>query len=351
MILRSAIRTAVVGLLAAGLSMPTLASADTADAERAGASCHAVQRKVAIAPGRSATVKISGTLCVPTRWSPGKSAVDVLVHGGSYNSSYWDWAQYARKYSYVRRATADGRATFAFDRPGTGASDRPLSTGVTVSSDAYVLHQLISWLRSRDYQTVNLVSHSIGGLVAIEEAARYDDIDRLVVTGMLHGTGVGLGGAGTFVDFYPALLDSKFAGTTLDPGWMTTLPGTRAFMFYSAKNADPAVIRYDEAHKDVTTELTLLTSALANKLPPPLNSTNRVRVPVLVTVGQEDALFCGLLLNCASDRAVYRNEAPYYSSAESLTVKTFPRTGHNMMLHPSVDASYALISDWLERTS
>jgi hypothetical protein len=36
-----------------------------------------------------------------------------------------------------------------------------------------------------------------------------------------------------------------------DPGYLTTVPGTRGAAFYDTASADPDVIAYDEAHKDV----------------------------------------------------------------------------------------------------
>lgn len=346
MIISGALRRAVAGVLAAGFTVATALVSTPASAEQAASSCRYVERTVALTEGAPPAATISATLCVPATWSASGRQVDVLVHGGSYNRSYWNWPQGDGKYSYVRRALADGRATFAYDRLGVGESSRPPSTRVSVGTDAYVLHQLVRGLRA-DYPTINVVTHSIGGLVGIEEAARFGDIDRLVVTGMLHGTGVGIGGLRTFTNFYPAMLDPVVSADTADVGWVTTLPGTRDDVFFHPPAADPAVIAYDEAHKDVTTELTLATSALVNKLPPALNSTSRVRVPVLVMVGEHDALFCGLLLDCRDRQAVQQSEAAFYPRAASLTILTVPDTGHNLALHRSSNITHSTVSEWL----
>src|SRR5262245_18319792 len=120
MTLASAARFAAAGLLVAVslTAMPALAD-DATDPV-----CHKVERPVSVTPGGTVTATISGTLCTP---STGARQVDVLVHGGSYNQTYWDWPQDGAKYSYVRRALADGRATFAYDRLGVGKSSKPLS--------------------------------------------------------------------------------------------------------------------------------------------------------------------------------------------------------------------------------
>lgn len=347
----AASRVAVAGLLVAAISASLPAFADDASEPV----CRTVERPVSVTPGGGVTATISGTLCTPASWSGSERQVDVLVHGGSYNQTYWDWPQDPASYSYVRRALADGRATFAYDRLGVGKSSKPLSALVTVQADAYVLHQLIGSLRSSeslvgkgDRLSVNVVSHSIGGIVSIEEAAKYDDVDRLVITGMLHGVGIGVAGVGTFVNYYPATLDPAFFGSTLDASYVTTLPGARGWSYFNQKTADPAVIAYDEAHKDVTTHATIVSTAVADQLPPGLNSTSRVRAPVLSIVGQQDIMFCEVLLNCRSDRAVRLNEAPYFGRAKSFTAETVPDTGHNLALHPSSGTSYRMISDWIE---
>lgn len=340
----SARRSALVsaGLLLATAVGVVLPASPSAAAEP---SCHEVTLPVELSKSGMRT-EVGGTLCVPSFWANGEREIDVLVHGGSYNRSYWDWPQDNEKYSYVKRALADGRATFAYDRIGAGENERPPSALVTVTTDAYVLHQVVQWAR-QDHDTVNLISHSIGGIVAMEEAARYDDVDTLVVTGMLHGIGIGVSGALTFNHFYPALLDEAFQGRLVDPGWVTTVPGTRKSSFFYEKTADPDVIAYDEAHKDVTTETTLVTTMLQNKLPPLLNPSARIRVPVLTMVGDHDDMFCDLLLDCTNPKAVYANEKPFYASAESLTVEVVPETGHDLTLHPSSGHSYELIADWL----
>src|SRR5262245_4018123 len=48
---------------------------------------------VALAPGQPFNKKVYGTYCQPFKWAPGQHQLDVLVHGTTYNSSYWDWPQ------------------------------------------------------------------------------------------------------------------------------------------------------------------------------------------------------------------------------------------------------------------
>ena len=311
-------------------------------------SCTRVRLPVRLGPGLPREHIVSGTLCVPRAYAGGVRRVDVLVHGGTYDSSYWQWPQNPRLYSYVRKTTRAGRAAFAYDRPGSGDSSRPPSTALTVAADAHVLHQIVQWPRRRDFAQTTVIGHSVGSMIAISEAADYRDVDRVVLTGALHPPAIAAGAPLTIARFQPATLDPSFAGRrSIDTGYLTTRPGTRSASFYRASAADPAVIAYDEAHKDILSGVELGDSAARVAVPPGLNDTNRVRAHVLAIVGEHDAAVCGLLLDCGRDENVRANEAPYYTSAASLTGATVPDTGHSLALHPSADLSFARINRWI----
>ncbi|WP_165975649.1 alpha/beta hydrolase [Actinomadura rubrisoli] len=332
------------GVAAALAALTMLCAPAAADSE---ARCTTVQIPVTLQPGRPPQHVVSGTLCTPAAYTDGVRRVDVLVHGGTYNSDYWQWPQNPGLYSYARKTTDAGRASFAYDRPGSGASTRPPSAALTIAADAHVLHQVIQWLGTRNFAQTTVVGHSLGSIIAIAEAAGYDDVDRLVLTGALHPPALAPGALLTIASFSPAILDPKFAGRPIDLGYLTTLPGTRAASFYRTPTADPAVISRDEAEKDTMSGVELSDSAVRVAVPPGLNDANRVRADVLAIVGQHDAAVCGMLLNCGRDANVRANEAPYFTSAASLTGAAVPRTGHVLALHPSADLSFARINQWI----
>ncbi|HXP18308.1 MAG TPA: alpha/beta hydrolase [Streptosporangiaceae bacterium] len=288
--------------------------------------------------------------CVPVSWAPGPHEADLMTPGATYNSAYWDWPQDPALYSYADKTLQAGRAAFDYDRLGTGSSSRPPSADINISDEAYVLHQLVAWLRtSQGYSQVNLIGHSLGSVISIQEAGLYQDVSRVVVTGLLHQPNVGAGFATTLLSLlHPAALDPQFLGMSLDLGYLTTIPSDRAADFYSAA-ADPAVVAYDEAHKDVVpmTDLTSLATTWA--LPAGLNVSDSVTAPVLVVIGQQDVIFCAAppVLDCSQTAELFASEAPYYSSAASLTIDSIPGTGHDIALHPSADQSFALINQWI----
>jgi len=318
--------------------------------------CSNVQIPVSLASNEIAAYFVTGTLCLPDQ-PQGQSLpdIDILTPGTTYNKSYWDWPQTpgTYPYSYVDKVLSTGRAALAYNRIGTGGSSHPSSTMVTVQADAYVLHQIVSWTKAQGYNQVNLIGHSYGSIVTAQEAGTYNDATRVVLTGLTHaldgaGTGAGVGLPLVIASLYPATLDPQFFLSTLDVGYLTTLPGSRN-VFYSS-SADPAVITYDEAHKDLFSEAGVTSEATTFFVPAPLNTSNAITEPVLLLLGQEDALFCTLpaALDCSSSDSLLHAEQPYYTAAASLTAKIVPKTGHDVALHPSAPQSFQMIETWIE---
>jgi pimeloyl-ACP methyl ester carboxylesterase len=324
------------------------AKASTAAASRG--SCENVSLAVALRPRQALDQNVSGTYCEPRNWASGPREVDVLTPGATYDRAYWNWPVDPDLYSYVDKTLAAGRATLDYDRIGTGASSHPPSGEITINTDAYVLHQIVTWLRDTvGYGQVNLVGHSLGSVISVQEAGRYRDVNRVVLTGLLQVPDVGTHFVTTLASLlYPAVQDPQFVGTQLDPGYLTTIPGDRAADFYSA-SADPSVVRYDEAHKDVVAVSDLATLATTWALPAGLNTSDSITAPVLVVIGRQDAIFCTdpPVLDCGKPAALLATEAPYFTGTASLTVDSIPDTGHDVALHPTADQSFAVINDWI----
>jgi pimeloyl-ACP methyl ester carboxylesterase len=308
-------------------------------------SCATLTIPVALAPGMPTSQTIWAEYCTPRRPT---TTVDVLVPGGTYDHLYWDWPIDPRRYNYIDKTLAAGRAVLTYDRLGTGASSRPASTTITADVSIYVLHQLVAWVRGRGYSQVDLVGHSLGSLLALQEAGTWpDDPSRLILTGLLHVTTKGQ--AISAGDQYPAYLDPKFAHDGYDPGYLTSKPGSRGPLYYY--HGAPSVIAYDEASKTVVSGTEFSTALAAFYVAPPANISDSVTAPVLIIDGQEDFIFCfGGPVDCRNRAAIYRNEAPYFAYAASLTVESVPRTGHDLALNRSADRSFAMINDWIDHT-
>jgi pimeloyl-ACP methyl ester carboxylesterase len=280
---------------------------------------------------------IWGELCYRGATAP--KAVQLLVHGAGYNHLYWDSPVQNLRYSYVRAATLAGYATFNVDALGVGNSSVPPSNVLTIAAEAVAFHDVVTALRSGALGTpfgrVVWVGHSLGSMDGITVAARYrDDIDALVVTGLLHGQSAEQSAA-LGAQVYPATDDPKFAGSGLDPGYQTFRPGGRATLFYAPATVDPAILRMDEEAKDVVAFSTKLPEVGALLFPsrPEDGLTHQVNLPVLLVVGQRDALFCGAeWINCDSPSAVRDYEAAYYGPGANLRTVVIPDTGHCLAL-------------------
>ncbi len=343
---RGIVFAALISVMAAS----PLAPASAGVTAGASAECRLVRLPVALRPGGQAGLTVSGTYCQPQDWAGGQHEVDVLTPGATYNRAYWDWPVDPALYSYVDKTLAAGRATFDYDRIGTGASSHPFSLDITIGTEAYVLHEIVQWLRgSQGYDQVNLIGHSLGSVISIQEAGRYGDASRVVVTGLLHVPHIGVGFAATLASLlYPALEDPQFLAAGLDLAYLTTLPGDRAADFYS-RSASPAVVAYDEAHKDVLPVTDLVTLATTWALPPGLNLSDKIAAPVLIVIGAQDAIFCTdpPVIDCSQPAELLASEAPYYARAASLSLEVIPDTGHDIALHPTADESFGLISQWI----
>jgi pimeloyl-ACP methyl ester carboxylesterase len=357
----------------------TVVASPAADASPvSAASCRAVQLPVALDSDGATNAELSGDICGPTRTVPALgTTVQVLVAGTAYGKSYWDFPYQPGTYSYVRAANAAGYTTFNVDRIGIGGSSHPPSPQITIPSNAFTIHQAIQSLRAGAvdgvrYDRVVLVGHSMGSLIAWYEAAQYQDVDAVISSGILHSfDGPAVARFGTTL--YPAALDPRFADQNLDPGYLTTKPGTRAESFYYAPGADRKVIRIDEATKETATffeaadvfgqELPGMLSGARNPLCPVLGPacegpaqsfwfgvTTKITVPVLTVVGQYDTILCGTSRpnRCADDEAVRQDESRYFRgpTLRCLVFSQMPDAGHDLNLHRNAPAWFALANQW-----
>ena len=151
-------------------------------------------------PGAPATVH--GRLCLPAGDAP--DTVQLLVHGGTYNSAYWDLPYQPDRYSYQRDMATHGYATFAADQLGAGASSHPLSLPLSVWAEAEALHEVVGHLRAGrvggvPFAKVVIVGHSVGsGVVAVGGRAPTTTSTASILTGITHlpaaaGAGAGRG--------------------------------------------------------------------------------------------------------------------------------------------------------------
>ena len=311
--------------------------------------CSARTLPVALTDPGPAGQTMWGQLCYRGRQEP--ATVQLLVHGVTYNHLYWNFPYGNGYYSYVDAATAAGYATFDIDRIGDGNSSHPPSAAIDLNAGAVTLHDAVTALRSgavdgHAFRHVIMVGHSLGSIEAWIEDARYHDVDAVIVTGALHAATPNL--PALEGDFYPTADDPKFAGSGLDPGYLTTQPGSRETLFYDSATTNPAVLALDEAGKDTTTLAELADSVSLVAEPPAEQPSLQINVPVLVVVGAEDNLFCAgvTVYNCASAASVRSYESQYYSPQAHLKVAVIPDTGHDLALSATAPTADAVLIGW-----
>jgi pimeloyl-ACP methyl ester carboxylesterase len=310
-------------------------------------SAHTVQ--AAIADPGPADQTMWGQLCYRGSREPG--TVQVLVPGATYNHLYWNSPYGDGYFSYVDAATAAGYATFDVDPIGQGNSSHPPSADVTLTAEAVALHGAITALRSgivdgHPFSHVITVGHSIGSVDAWLEAAQYQDVDALIITGALHALSPDI--SVLEGDLYPAVLDPRFATSGLDTGYLTTEPGTRGSIFYDPRTTNQNVVAVDEANKDTVTVPVLAGATSMLALPGGQQPSDQISVPVLVAVGADDNLFCAgvTAYNCDSAASVQAFESQYYSPAAHLKVVTIPGTGHDLALSTTAPITDAVMIGW-----
>jgi pimeloyl-ACP methyl ester carboxylesterase len=336
---KNALRAAVCGLALLGITgLPGLGHADSAP------SCQDVMLPVKLA---GLSQSMYGRLCVP---SGGARTVQLLVPGASYNHTYWDFPYTPHIRSFRLAMNEAGYATLTVDRLGTGRSTRPPSLLLTSVSQADVTHQVVRLLRAGDgvprFGKVILGGHSVGSAIAIIEAGTYHDVDGVLLSGLTHGVNVA-GAVPILSSLLPAMLDPKFLGRTIDPGYLTTDPGTRFASFESPGQLVPAVASLDESTKDDFAAGEVVDTVLIGVVS---TYSKRITVPVLLAMGAKDPAFCGpLAANCTSSATLLASEGPYYSPSAQLQTFVLPGFGHALNYAPNAPDLHAAVVRWADK--
>ena len=304
--------------------------------------------------------RVTGQLCA--RGDPSGRLLQILVPGAGYGAYYWAFPDDPARYSYVQAATRAGYATLAINRPGTEpGTGYPPAADLTVPAEARALHAVIvaarrgvlhaagRWPAGRIWFTTVLVAaHSLGSYIAIDEAATYGDADGLILTGATHRINLA-GRAQVAASNHPAAADPKFRAAGLPAGYLTSKPpaSVRAADFYAPPTTDPRVVQADEQLRTTTTpaELAGITAVAADAA-----TSRRIRVPVLLAVGQDDKLSCGPAarhLSCATAQALLSRERPCYSAAASLSAYVVPGAGHDINLATDARQWFTVASEWI----
>jgi pimeloyl-ACP methyl ester carboxylesterase len=331
-------------LIVAGLSL----SASAARAE-APVKCERLTFQVALTAGGPADNQMAAWLCA--RGSIQHKTIQVVIHGATYDHNMWDFPYQPERYSYVQYMTSAGYAVLSMDRIGYGESTHPPSgfADLDLHKAAFTIHQVVQELRSGDLKVhgfghvraekVELVGHSLGSFTATIEAATYDDVDGVILSGYTHT--VGPGGFLGFSLAFPAAFDPKFAPLGLAFDYLSLSQASRDLLFNYLPNMDPAAEQLD-----YDLRMSVPAGDLADIFPS-FPATFGMHVPTLLVVGNFDSIACAA--NDCTATNTLATEAANYPADACLEMQIIPNAGHDLNISLNAQDWFGVAREWSDR--
>ncbi|KZV93768.1 alpha/beta-hydrolase [Exidia glandulosa HHB12029] len=271
-----------------------------------------------------------------------RDALQILLHGASYDKTYWDFPSDLSPYSYVRFAADRGYATLTYDRLGSGDSPHPDPIIVVQAPlQIAIAEEVIALARSghllpdgRGYSRIIHVGHSFGSVITTGVLASSPSaIDIAVLTGYAHHPVPAEIAATAMLTPARDVDPTRFG--SLDPGYLTTLNSTtRAAVFYDSPGTfSPRILRRDEATKG-----TFATGELSHNVSSAPDFTGHVGA----FIGEHD------ILNCDAGCTNVPNEPTFFPAA-TYEYTIIPRSGHCLNLHYTAQLTFASVHRFLSQ--
>jgi pimeloyl-ACP methyl ester carboxylesterase len=284
--------------------------------------------------------KMFGQLCAPTK-KPASPKLQVLVHGNTYNHTYWSALQepQSEKFadrSWVRYAIQHGYHTLALDNLGSGLSSHPDPASVVQDPlETEFIHKVIA--QFRHFQTIIYVGHSWGSGLGVHLAAAYpEDVDGLLLTGIAQVRGNPSTGS----------LYNRWDSLPGHPGYLVSTNRTarRDYFFYGD---------YDLVDEDWVGQGTITTGEFLTGVEYLSHIPKDFDKPVFIMTGNEDVIFCSengvQPANCSSgDEIPTTNKLFPAVPAEKFGYFAQPESGHVLALQRSASLGFEKANEWLE---
>jgi pimeloyl-ACP methyl ester carboxylesterase len=276
-----------------------------------------------------------------------KRAVTLYVHGLGFGEWFWHFTA-VPGHSYALAQAKSGHVSLTFDRLGYDASGHPDGKKSCLGGQADIAHQLVQALRKGSYtveggkavrfKKVALVGHSIGAEIAMLEAYSFRDIDALA-------------------DASFSYLNLPRAQVALGPtrdsclaGGQPAEPGTPSgYSYYGQPSpADFQAIMFHSADKSLIDAATPLRNRdpcgdIESIIPALLQQrafVPKIKVPVLVICGTDDALYSPLGCSMQADR---------FTGSRRVSNQIVRNAGHALTFERTAASFRRKVSRWLEK--
>lgn len=330
------------------------------------------------------TFVIRGTYCVPKKsaTTPActkRPALQVLVHGVTYNRSMWSGLGFPstaeHEYNWHAYANARGYATLALDRLGHGDNPQRPDPLAVVQPQLHVeiLHQILTAVRRSNgmggYHSPGPSSHKRHHGTPWKTLGH--TYDKVIFAGHSYGAGLGL----VLATMHPAdadaiiLLGHSLASFARDPnsapikvvsavyhdparfgphlprGYIThALEADRTRAMYHAPGCDPAIPRADFKWQDTVTTGEMGAAPAVMAVGPAVAYTGAV----LAVTGAQDTTFCEEPREKCE--GYLRESGVWFPRASSYDYFVPADTGHSLTLHYSARRTFEKVHDWLDET-
>ena len=253
----------------------------------------------------------------------------------------WFWQLPVDGFNHAEELAGSGHVSVTIDRLGYGASDHPPGLKSCIGTHATVAHQIVQQLRAGTYEgevhpkfsRVALAGHSLGGAIAQVEAYTFRDVDAVA---MLSYADAALS--------LSAILTSTSWGPACAVGGKPSAKGARGYAFFTRNEADyrknfaaqaPAdVLPHAEAGRSLNPCGDLLSAVPAAAVS--ALSANRIKVPVLLLLGEDDLVF---------DHQRLVLQEPLYGGPTTTTV--IAGATHGLTIDANAGEFRAALEDWL----
>ena len=322
----------------AGVTGIPRATSDATNVTNSGAWCRTYRFPVKMSPTSTDCYEVFGDFCTNQPLTD-ETTVQILLAGGSNNTTYWDWPLDPDNHSYVRHATRSGFAVLNVDRLGYGKSDHPDPTKIDFPVGGYVVHQLVQYLKEgalgHKFKKVVLNGNSLGGMVAWYAASQHQSADAVIVSGVGHNFSE-LALKAVLSAVQPVEENPRYGrGLGWKPGYLVrTLTPTApesGHDWYTEYLGDTVTIAELQTLMDASRDYSI---------------TRNIKVPVLFAMGHHDVRWCTTTGDCTTD-PVFTTESSYYGPLARFESFIVPNSGHLTNKSLGAKVFYEKIDTWL----